>query len=120
MATFDELTELALSLPRAHQEETWEQVTLRVGRKIFAMGHPESGEVTVKATPAEQAELIAAAPGVYSVAPYTGRFGWVRVRLAGIGPEELRELLTDAWRSVAPKRVVAELGEHGGVAYGRM
>ncbi|MFI1520225.1 MULTISPECIES: MmcQ/YjbR family DNA-binding protein [Kitasatospora] len=108
MATFDELTALALALPQTHQEETWEQVTLRVGRKIFAMGRPGSGEVSVKAAPAEQAELIAAAPGVYSVAPYTGRFGWVRVRLAGVDPEELRELLTDAWRSVAPKRVVKE------------
>ncbi|MEU5386566.1 MmcQ/YjbR family DNA-binding protein [Kitasatospora cineracea] len=108
MATFDELTALALALPQTHQEETWEQVTLRVGRKIFAMGRPGSGEASVKAAPAEQAELIAAAPGVYSVAPYTGRFGWVRVRLAGVDPEELRELLTDAWRSVAPKRVVKE------------
>lgn len=110
MATFDELTGLALRLPQTHQEVTWEQVTLRVGRKIFAMGHPGSGAATVKATVQEQAELVAAAPGVYAPAPYTGRFGWVRVELAGVDGEELRELLTEAWRSVAPKRVVQEYG----------
>ncbi|MFF0293931.1 MmcQ/YjbR family DNA-binding protein [Kitasatospora sp. NPDC004615] len=105
MATFDELIALALELPQAHQETTWEQETFRVGRKIFAMGHPESGAVSVKATVSDQAELIAAAPEVYSMAPYTGRFGWVRVQLALVEPEELRELLTEAWRSIAPKRV---------------
>ncbi|MFJ5232208.1 MmcQ/YjbR family DNA-binding protein [Kitasatospora sp. NPDC088391] len=108
MATFEELTALALELPQAHRETTWEQDTFRVGRRIFAMGRAEAGAATVKATPAEQAELVAAAPAVYSVAPYTGRFGWVRVELAGVGAEELRELLTDAWRSVAPKRALQE------------
>ncbi|WP_099898975.1 MmcQ/YjbR family DNA-binding protein [Streptomyces sp. TLI_171] len=111
MATFDELSALALALPRAHREITWEQVTFRVGRKIFAMGAPESGAASVKARPEEQAELIAAAPEVFAVAPYTGRFGWVRVQLAGVETEELRELLTEAWRSVAPKKVLKEYGE---------
>jgi len=31
------------------------------------------------------------------------------VRLATVRPDELRELLTDAWRLVAPKRLVREL-----------
>ncbi|MEV4561165.1 MmcQ/YjbR family DNA-binding protein [Kitasatospora sp. NPDC049285] len=111
MATFDELTAVALALPQTHQEITWEQVTLRLGRKIFAMGHPESGAASVKARPEEQAELIAAAPQVYSIAPYTGRFGWVRVELARVDAEELRELVTEAWRSTAPKRLLKDFDQ---------
>ncbi|MER8186540.1 MmcQ/YjbR family DNA-binding protein [Kitasatospora sp. NPDC094015] len=109
MVTFDQFRKMALALPEAHEEPTWEQVTLRVGRKIFAMGRPESGNVCVKATKEEQAELLAAAPEVYSFAPYVGRHGWVLVALAGVGREELRELLTDAWRGVAPKRLHAQV-----------
>jgi hypothetical protein len=36
------------------------------------------------------------------------RFNWVVVRLAAIDAVELRELVTDAWRMVVPKRVAAE------------
>ncbi|MER5864413.1 MmcQ/YjbR family DNA-binding protein [Kitasatospora sp. NPDC002040] len=109
MVTFDQFLAMGLALPRATERPTWETtVTLRVGEKIFAMGTPGSGSVTVKASRADQAELLAAEPEVFSSAPYVGRHGWVLVQLAGVDPEELRDLLAEAWRSVAPKRLVRE------------
>jgi hypothetical protein len=36
------------------------------------------------------------------------RYNWVRVRLAAIDEEQLREIVLDAWRMVVPKRVAAE------------
>ncbi|WP_405017278.1 MmcQ/YjbR family DNA-binding protein [Kitasatospora sp. NBC_00070] len=114
MVTFDQFLSIGLALPRATERLTWETtVTLRVGEKIFAMGTPGSGEVTVKASKADQAELLAAEPEVYSSAPYVGRHGWVLVKLAGADPEELRDLLADAWRSVAPKKLVREYEASG-------
>ncbi|MFD0572610.1 MmcQ/YjbR family DNA-binding protein [Kitasatospora gansuensis] len=93
---------------------TWEStVTLRVGEKIFAMGTPGSGAAIVKASKEDQAELLAAEPEVYSSAPYVGRHGWVLVQLAGVDPDELRDLLTDAWRSIAPKKLVREFEATG-------
>lgn len=107
MVTFEEFVRLGLELPQAHEQITWgSEHTLRVGEKIFAMGAPESGEVSVKASQEEQKELIAADPDTFSAAPYVGRFGWVRVALAGVDARELGELLTDAWRRTAPKRIV--------------
>jgi hypothetical protein len=41
------------------------------------------------------------------VAAYTGRYGWVDLRLANVPADELRELVEEAWRQTAPKRVVA-------------
>ncbi|MGA5816240.1 MmcQ/YjbR family DNA-binding protein [Kitasatospora sp. NPDC094028] len=108
MVTFDEFRALALALPEAAQEPTWEIETLRVRHKIFAMGAPEGDSVTVKATPADQAELLAAEPEVFSSARYVGRHGWVSVRLDLVDPEELRDLVTEAWRLTAPKRLVRE------------
>jgi hypothetical protein len=35
------------------------------------------------------------------------RYNWVRVRLAAIDEDELRELLTDAWRMCVSKQVAA-------------
>ncbi|WP_457029757.1 MmcQ/YjbR family DNA-binding protein [Kitasatospora sp. P5_F3] len=114
MVTFDQFLSMSLALPRATERLTWEStVTLRVGEKIFAMGTPDSGTVTVKASKEDQAELLAAEPEVYSSAPYVGRHGWVLVRLVGVDPDELRDLLTDAWRSIAPKRLVREFEASG-------
>ncbi|WP_354640154.1 MmcQ/YjbR family DNA-binding protein [Kitasatospora camelliae] len=114
MVTFDQFTAMGLALPQAYEELTWEtEVTLRVNKKIFAMGTPESGNVSVKASKEDQAELLAAAPEVYSPAPYVGRHGWVRVVLDKADAEELRDLITDAWRSVAPKKLVREFDAEG-------
>ncbi|MEV6207167.1 MmcQ/YjbR family DNA-binding protein [Kitasatospora sp. NPDC051914] len=107
MVTFDQFLEMGLALPSATERLTWEtEVTLRVGEKIFAMASPDSGRVCVKATKEEQAALLAEAPETYGVAPYVGRHGWVLVDLTRVGAEELRELVTEAWRSTAPKRLV--------------
>jgi hypothetical protein len=40
------------------------------------------------------------------VAAYTGRYGWIRVTLDRIDADELGELLVEAWRRTAPKRLV--------------
>jgi len=111
MVTFDQFKAMALALPQTHEEITWEEVTLRLNRKIFAMGSPGSGRACVKASKEDQAELLAAAPEIYSFAPYVGRHGWVLVDLAKVDEGELLELVTEAWRSIAPKRLLTAFDE---------
>ncbi|MBD0688675.1 MmcQ/YjbR family DNA-binding protein [Streptomyces sp. CBMA123] len=107
MVTFDEFRAMALALPEAAQEPTWGIETLRVRGKVFAMGSPEGDSITLKASREDQAELIAAEPEVFSFARYVGRHGWVSVRLDLVDPAELDDLVTEAWRRTAPKRLVA-------------
>jgi hypothetical protein len=98
---------MALALPETEEVLAWgEDLTWRVGNKIFAMGHPKSPQITVKASKEDQTELIASDPNTYSYAAYVGRFGWVAVKLANVGRDELNELLIDAWRATAPKKLV--------------
>ena len=107
MVTFDEFAAMGLALPEAHVRITWgTDHTLRVGEKMFAVGAPESTHVSVKASKEDQAELLAADPGTFSFAPYVGRFGWVRIALESVDPGELEELLAEAWRRTAPRRLV--------------
>ena len=35
------------------------------------------------------------------------RFHWVHARMAALSPEEMRELVTDAWCMVVPKKVAS-------------
>ena len=107
MITSDELRRLALSLPEAEERETWGEATFRVRDKIFVMLSPSGETAGVKTSPDEQQALVHAEPETFAVAPYTGRFGWVTVRLATVDPEHMRELVTGAWRRTAPKRLAA-------------
>jgi hypothetical protein len=74
---------------------------------MFAALSDDGRQASVEATTQEQAALIATAPETFSVPAYVGRHGWVSVQLATVDPTELGELLVEAWRQTAPKRLVA-------------
>src|SRR6186997_2066426 len=110
MATFDDVRAIAMSLPEAEEIVTWEvDITFRVRKKIFAIGGEGSDRVSMKATPATQAELIDFDPETFRPSAYVGRYGWVTADLPRIDHDLLRNLLTDAWRLTAPKRLAATL-----------
>ena len=106
---------LCLALPEAHEVEAWGAATFRVRKKLFAMySSPDSQHsggrpaVWCKAGPGNQQLMVAAAPKRFFVPPYVGPSGWVGVYLDGaVDWAELDELLRDAYRLVAPKRLAA-------------
>jgi hypothetical protein len=74
---------------------------------MFAALSDDGRQASVKATRQEQAALVAAAPETFGVPAYVGRHGWVSIRLATVDPTELGELVVEAWRQTAPRRLVA-------------
>jgi hypothetical protein len=106
--TFDKFRRLCLAMPEAEEVETWGEATFRVRGRIFAMGSLEGKSVSVKASLDDQAGLIAMDPKTFSASAYTGRFGWVRVRLAGLGHEMGEKLIRNAWERTAPRRLVGQ------------
>jgi len=110
-STAADVRRVATSLPEAVELETWGSATFRVRKRIFAILSSHGDQVVIKATPQEQSLLLASDPETFTYADYVGRFGWVGVRLATVEPAVLAALLTDAWRSTAPKRVAALLPE---------
>ena len=106
MVSADELRQVTRSLPEAEERETWGHPTFRVRDKMFATMSDDGRQATVKATKEEQAALVAAAPETFGIPAYVGRHGWVSIQLATVDPTELRELVVEAWRQTAPKRLV--------------
>ncbi len=107
--TVEEVRAHALTLPRTHEALVRDRVKFRVGRIVYvAFSHDET--VMGFAYPKEErAALVASEPEKFAMpAPRDERFNWVRVRLAAIDAEEMREIVTEAWRMVVPKRVAAE------------
>lgn len=110
------LRKLCLALPGAHEVEAWGEPTFRVKNKLFAMyaadgNHHGSGRssVWIKATKENQSLMLRAQPDLFFKPPYVGPSGWVGVYLDRSPDwEEVSELLRDAWRMTAPKRLVNE------------
>jgi len=106
--TGDDLRRIALGLPDATEKLTWEtDVTFRVRDKIFAIMGVDGGSASVKASLEAQQALVASDPETFSVSAYTGRYGWTTVNLDRVDPEEMKELVEEAWRRTAPKKSVA-------------
>jgi len=113
------LREMCLALPEAREVEAWGAPTFRV-KTIFAMYSAADGahglerpSVWVKAVQANQDLMVAAAPARFFVPPYVGPSGWIGVYLDGEATDwdELGQLLWDAWRVSAPKKLVAQYPE---------
>ena len=110
------LRRLCLALPEtterlSHGEPTW-FVRDRTTFVMFADHHHDDRVACWCAAPAgAQAALIAEDPGRYFKPPYVGGRGWVGVWLdRTVDWDALGDLVVDAYRTVAPTRLVAALG----------
>jgi len=65
----------------------------------------------VKTTLAERTALVSTEPEVFAEWYTSGRFGWVRVQLDLVEADVARELVVEAFRLTAPKRVVRDYDE---------
>ena len=102
---------IALELPDAEERETWETATFRVRNKIFVMFAEHEREAWIKSTHDEQKALITMNPDAFFVPSYVGSKGWIGVVVSKADRGEVEELLTEAWRLTAPKRLVAAFDE---------
>jgi hypothetical protein len=109
--TAEDVRAIALSLPETTEKTTWGMPTFRVRNKIFATVAEDDATIGMKCPMEERAELIEAEPEKFFIKDgHDDNFAFIRVRLAAVeDKDELRAMLTDAWRLTAPKRLAAEL-----------
>ncbi len=107
--TIDQVRELALSLPRSYEALVRDRVKFRVGRIVY-LAFSRDETLMGFAFPKEEREaLIAAEPDKFMMPkPSDQRYNWVVVRLSAVDEEEMREIVTEAWRMVVPKKVATE------------
>jgi hypothetical protein len=105
----EDVRRLALSLPRAYEVLVADRVKFRVGRLVFLTFSRDETLMGFGFPREERTALVAAEPHKFRM-PRTSdlRYNWVVASLDQLDPEEMRELVIDAWRMVVPKRVVAE------------
>jgi hypothetical protein len=100
---------LACALPEVEEKSHFGQPDFRVRNKIFAGMNPEETQGSLKLPPEMQAMLLDAKPNVFTPAPGAwGRSGWTYVNFARLEARAAPELLLEAWRLIAPKKLVSE------------
>ena len=97
----------------SHGEPTW----FVRGKKVFVSLSPhghhqnEFAHLTCAAPSGVQQELVHAEPERFFRPPYVGHRGWLGVRLdVDVDWDEIAGICEDAYRCVAPKRLVDQLG----------
>ncbi|HEV8372872.1 MAG TPA: MmcQ/YjbR family DNA-binding protein [Actinomycetota bacterium] len=109
------LRRLCLALPETNERQSHGEPTWFVrDRKVFVTyadrHHDDRLAFWCAAPPGAQAALVASDPERFFVPPYVGHRGWLGVYLdVPVDWDEVAELVLDAYRMVAPKRLLAEL-----------
>ena len=108
MVTAAEVREVALALPRTSEHLIRDHVKFRVGKIVYVSISPDESTMGFGFPREERAALVAAEPEKFAMPRLSDqRFHWVHARMAALGPEEMRELVTDAWCMVVPKKVAS-------------
>lgn len=107
--------ELCLALPEAAEKLGHSRPVFHVRDKTFVMymdNHHGDGRLALwcKAPPMAQSALVGGDPERFFVPPYVGPKGWVGVRLdRDLDWGLIADIITDAYRAAAPKRLLAAL-----------
>jgi len=109
MVSEDEVRSAALSLPETNEKSSYGMPGFRVRTKGFARLHEEPGVLVLWcADVGEKQALIASEPDKFFTTAHYDGYSTVLVRMDRIEGEELLDLLTAAWRSRAPRRLLEE------------
>lgn len=114
MMELEEARRCALSLPETTEEPHFDKASFRVRGKIFATVPPDEQHLHVLVDEQEARAVVAEDGAAFEELWWGKRLKGVRVSLSAAPPERVVELLEEAWRRKAPKRVVAAFDAAGG------
>lgn len=106
---------VCLAMPESSERLSHGSPTFFVaGKKAFVMfldDHHGDGRLALWcAAPAGvQAEMVETEPGRFFRPPYVGHRGWLGVHLLEVDDDELAAIVLDAYRTVAPRKLLSRL-----------
>ncbi|MET8157660.1 MmcQ/YjbR family DNA-binding protein [Sphaerisporangium sp. NPDC005289] len=105
--TVEDVRRVAMSLARTEEALVRDHVKFRVRGIVYASISPDETLMGFGFPKEERAALVASEPEKFLMPlPSDERYQWVRARLSALGHDEMRELVTDAWRMVVPKFLI--------------
>ena len=108
MPDWSDVVAAGSALPEVEEGIWFRTPCLRVRKKSFCRLKEDGETLVVRVVDLEDKEaLLRGQPDVFFTTPHYDGYAYVLVRLDRIAPAQLAELIEDAWRMCAPKRVLA-------------
>src|SRR5689334_13499351 len=107
--TLDDVRAVTAELPRAYEALVRDYVKFRVRSIVFCSVSPDETLMGFGFPKDERESIVATRPETFLMPVMSDlRYHWVRARMAALDPEEMRELVVDAWRMCVPKFLSAQ------------
>jgi hypothetical protein len=108
MATWDDVVEIAARLPGCEVSSSYGTPSLKVRGKFMCRLRTDPDALVVRCIDVADADALKLGqPDVFFSTPHYDGWPGVLVNLDTVTPEQLFELIEDAWRVQAPKRAIA-------------
>jgi hypothetical protein len=109
MLTWDDVVAMAQRFPGIEVGSSFGTPAIRMRKGFMCRLRTGPDALVVRVTDmGEREALLQGQPDVFFTTPHYDGHPYVLVRLEAVDPQELAELLEDAWRMRAPKRLIAE------------
>ena len=118
MPTWEDVVEIGLRLPSVELGTSFGTPALRVtGKAMICRLRTDPDALVLRVTDlGEREALLQGQPEAFFSTPHYDGWPYVLVRLDNVDPVELAELIEDAWRLRAPKRVIKEFDADRGAS----
>ncbi len=110
MPTWKDVVEIGSRFPGVEESTSYGTPALKfTGRGLMCRLRTDPDALVLRVVDmGEREALLQGQPDVFFTTPHYDGYPYVLARLEAIDSQELAELLEDAWRLRAPKRLVAE------------
>ena len=107
-ATYDEYRQMALAFPGVEEGTSFGTPAFKVRGKFISRLREDDVLVLKPVYDDEQQFLMGTQPEAFFLTDHYRGYTAILVRLSKVDPAELRRLVEQAWRELAPKKLVAE------------
>lgn len=105
--TFETVREIALALPGVEEGMSYGTPAFRVRGKFLVRLREDGETLAVRIGFDAREILMAANPEIFFITDHYAGYPSILVRLAAVQRDELAQVLEEAWRFNAPKRLIA-------------
>lgn len=107
--TFDDFREIALSFPKVEEYLLFGTPAFRVGKRLLLCPAKVDPDTVMLKVPdkLEREFFLSQKPEVFYLEPHYENYDCLLVRMSLADAAEIRDLFEGAWRTYAPKKVVA-------------
>jgi hypothetical protein len=111
LTSFEDIREVALSLPGVVDGTSYGTDALKVGGKLFARLHQSLECVVLRTELLDREILMQSAPDAFFITDHYRNYPWILLRFGVVEKSALPDLIERAWRLVASKTLIKKQDE---------